>query len=166
MGRIVAPFGVQGWVKIQPLGDDPLSWRKMSQWWVGKNPESLRSEDWRVVRFSGLRAHGKGVVAVLDGVSDRTAAEEFSGCYIAAPREALPAPGKDEFYWADLIGLRVVGQGGVDLGVVRQLIDTGAHAVLEVDGGDQERLIPFVAEFILSVDLAKGEIHADWGLDW
>ncbi|MBS1208050.1 MAG: rRNA processing protein RimM [Proteobacteria bacterium] len=166
MGRVVAPFGIHGWLKIHPLGDDPLSWRKMPQWWIGKDPDSQRAEDWRALAPRGLRVHGKGVVVALEGVDDRTAAEAVDGWYLAAPREALPAPAKDEYYWTDLIGLRVTGNGGIALGRVRKLLETGAHAVLEIEDGEIERLIPFVAAFIQDVDLAAGEIHVEWEADW
>ena len=42
LGRIVAPFGVQGWVRVHPFGDDPLSWKKMPQWWLGTDPDGSR----------------------------------------------------------------------------------------------------------------------------
>ncbi|MDP5241214.1 ribosome maturation factor RimM [Uliginosibacterium sp. 31-16] len=166
MGRIVAPFGIQGWLKIQALGDDPLSWRKMPQWWIGKNPDSQRPEDWRALAPRGLRMHGKGVIAALEGVDDRSAAEAIDGWFVAAPREALPPPAKDEYYWTDLIGLRVSGTGGVALGTVRKLLSTGAHDVLEIEDGETERLIPFVAAYIQDVDLAAGEIRVEWEADW
>jgi 16S rRNA processing protein RimM len=166
MGRIVAPFGIHGWLKIQPLGDDPLSWRTMPQWWIGRLPDSQRSEDWRPLAPRGLRVHGKGVVAALESVDSRTAAEEVAGWFIAAPREALPKPAKDEYYWTDLIGLRVTGNGGVALGKVSKLLETGAHAVLEIEDGDTQRLIPFVAVFIQDVDLSAGEIRVEWEADW
>lgn len=166
MGRIVAPFGIQGWLKIQVLGDDPLSWRKMPQWWIGKDPDSQRQEDWRAVRPNGLRPHGKGVVLAVHEIPDRTAAEAVDGWFLAAPRESLPPPAKDEYYWADLIGLRVFGNAGVALGKVQGLIDTGAHAVLEVEDGEKERLIPFVAAYVLSVDTGLGEINVAWEADW
>jgi len=166
MGRIVAPFGIHGWLKIQPIGDDPLSWRSMPQWWIGKTPESQRAEDWRALAPRGLRLHGKGVVAALESVDDRTAAESVTGWFVAAPREALPRPGKDEYYWADLIGLRVIGNGGVALGVVSKLLETGAHAVLEIEDGETQRLIPFVAAFVRQVDLIGGEVHVEWEADW
>lgn len=166
MGRIVAPFGIGGWLKIQVLGDDPLSWRKMPQWWIGKNPESEHPEDWRALTHSGLRMHGKGVVAALEGFGDRTAAESIEGWFIAAPREALPSPAKDEYYWSDLIGLEVVGANGVVLGCVRKLLSTGAHDVLEIEDGERERLIPFVAAYVRDVDLALGRIYVDWEADW
>lgn len=166
MGRIVAPFGIQGWLKIHPLGDDPLSWRRMPQWWVGKDPDSLRAEDWKVFAPRGIRLQGKEVVAGLEGLADRTAAETITGWYIAAPREALPQPDRDEYYWTDLIGLRVIGNSGRTLGVVRGLLETGAHDVLEIEDGEAKRLIPFVAAFIQDVDLAAGEIRVEWEADW
>jgi 16S rRNA processing protein RimM len=166
MGRIVAPFGIHGWLKIQPLGDDPMSWRAMPLWWIGKAPDSKLPEDWQPLAPRGLRMHGKGVVAALKGVDGRTEAEAVAGWFIAAPREALPKPAKDEYYWTDLIGLRVVGCGGVALGCVTKLLETGAHAVLEVEDVKVQRLIPFVAAYVKDVDLAVGEIHVEWEVDW
>jgi 16S rRNA processing protein RimM len=166
MGRIVAPFGIHGWLKVQPLGDDPLSWRRMTQWWIGKDPDSQREQDWQIFQPRGIRAHGKGVVLALEGVDDRTAAEAIDGWYLAAPREALPATAKDEYYWTDLIGLSVLGKEGVCLGVVRNLLDTGAHSVLEIEDGEAQRLIPFVGAYIKDVDLALRQIHVEWEADW
>lgn len=166
LGRVLAPFGIHGWVKIQPFGDDALSWRSMSAWWLGTEPESLRPEDWREHKLLAVRGHGKGLIAALEGIGDRTAAEAVEGYYVAAPREALPRLGRDEYYWADLVGLKVIGKGNVLLGVVRSLIETGAHDVLEVVDGEIERLIPFVAAYVGRVDLSRGEIHVDWEADW
>lgn len=166
LGRIVAPFGVRGWLKIQPFGDDPLSWQQMASWWIGKNPDSERSEDWLPFKPKSIRPHGNGFVAALEEVQDRTAAEAIDGCYIAAPRESLPEPQKDEYYWADLIGLRVVGIGGAALGVVSGLLETGVHDVLEIKDGDIERLIPFVGAYVKDVSVTKGEILVEWESDW
>lgn len=166
MGRIVAPFGVQGWLKVHPLGDDPLSWRKMSQWWLGKDPESQHPEDWQPYQPRGIRLHGKGVVLAVEGVLDRTAAEAIDGWYIAAPREALPQTAHNEYYWTDLIGLTVQNASGLVLGRVQSLLETGAHAVLEVVEGEQVRLIPFVEAYVKDVDKAAGQIQVEWESDW
>lgn len=166
LGRIVAPYGLNGGLKIQPYGDDPLAWRKMPQWWLGKNPDSQQAGDWQAFGLQSLRAQGKGLVVALEGVADRTAAEAIDGWFVAAPREALPAPAKDEYYWADLVGLAVIGNAGVALGKVRGLLETGVHAVLDVVDGETERLIPFVGVYIKDVDLAAGEIRVDWEADW
>ncbi len=161
MGRIVAPFGVRGWVKVHSFGDDPVAWRKMSQWWLGADPEGTA---WQPVELEGLRQHGKGLVAKLAGVNDRAAAEAIDGRYIAAPREAMPQTGENEYYWVDLIGLDVVNEQGERLGKVATLIETGANDVLVVRDGEAERLLPFVGEVIK--DVAGGQVRVDWGKDW
>lgn len=165
LGRIVAPFGVKGWVKVHPFGDDPLSWREMPQWWLADSAEAPESA-WQAVKLAGFKEHGAGLVAAFEGFADRNAAEALQGRYIAAPREALPNTGDNEYYWGDLVGLTVVNQGGEALGRVEALMSTGAHDVLQIRDGDDERLIPFVAAYVLDVDLTNRTIRVDWQKDW
>lgn len=163
LGRIVAPYGVRGWVRIHPFGDDPASWRRMPRWWLGSDAEGT---DWREAELAGLRAHGSAWVAKIAGVDDRAGAEALDGQFIAAPRECLPPPDADEFYWADLIGLAVVNGQGEALGQVYGLIETGAHPVLQVRDGEQERLLPFVDAVVKSIDPTAGVVMVEWGRDW
>ena len=165
LGRIVAPFGVQGWVRIHPFGDDPLSWRRMAQWWLSAE-DGARDEHWKPFRLRSCRAHGKGLVASFEEVPDRNAAEAIAGHFVGAPREVLPEPATDEYYWGDLVGLEVVNEAGDALGSVSGLLSTGAHDVLQVQDGDTERLIPFVAAYVLEVDLAARRIRVAWEKDW
>ncbi|MDQ8022948.1 MAG: ribosome maturation factor RimM [Moraxellaceae bacterium] len=170
LGRIVAPFGIQGWVKIHPFGDDPLSWRKMPEWWLAADDSVTDASGWQARKLRGCRAHGKGLVVAFDGIEDRNGAEALTGQYVAAPREALPKPDKDEYYWADLVGLNVENPKGESLGAVASLVETGAHAVMEIVAGEgesrQERLIPFVAAYVKDVDVAGRRIVVEWELDW
>lgn len=167
LGRVIAPFGVQGWLKLLALGDDPAAWRTMPAWWLGKDAEGT---GWRRYELEGLKVHGKGLVAKLEGIDDRTAAEALDGSYFGAPREALPKPQKDEFYWADLIGLDVVNEQDVKLGQVAELIETGANDVLVVRDGEgetmRERLLPFVAQVVSEVDVPNRRIRVEWEADW
>ena len=165
MGRIVAPFGVQGWVKIHPFSDDPLSWKRMPQWWL--NPDDNAPDaTWQARALRGCRQHGKGLVAAFEGITDRTAAETLQGHYIAAPREAMPATARDEYYWADLIGLQVFNTEGETLGTVTTLLSAGAHDVLEVSDGTLTHLIPFVPAYVPEVDPGAGRIQVLWQKDW
>jgi 16S rRNA processing protein RimM len=165
LGRIVAPFGVHGWVKIHAFGDDPDSWRHIKEWWLGREADG---SEWRRLELQELKAHGKAWVARFAGIDGRSGAEGLEGLFVAAPREALPKPGRDEYYWADLVGLQVDNLQGDRLGTVSQLIDTGANAVLVVarqeDGAEQ--LLPFVAQVVKEVDVRGGCIRVDWGKDW
>jgi 16S rRNA processing protein RimM len=166
LGRITAPFGIRGWVKIQVFGDDPQAWAQMPCWWLGVE-EQAADAAWQARPLAECKLHGKGLVARFDGIEDCNAAEQLVRLYVGAPRESLPKTAQDEFYWADLIGLDVVNQSEERLGRVAELVRTGAHEVLDVrdeDGG--QRLLPFVATVIKEVDLAGRRIRVDWERDW
>jgi len=165
MGRIIAPYGIRGWVKIHPFGDDPLSWKTMPQWWLCHDDKAPDS-GWQAYPLKNCRFQGKGLVAALEGIDDRTAAEGLKGCFIAAPREAMPATADDEYYWADLIGLAVQNAEGEALGKVTTLISAGAHDVLQVNEGEAEHLIPFVPAYVDNVDTQAGVIKVQWQKDW
>ena len=166
LGRIVAPFGIKGWVRIQPFGDDPQSWAEMPQWWISAADDAPDSA-WRPVELTGCKPHGTGLVASFREAPDRNAAEALKGWYVAAPREAMPDPGEETYYWGDLTGLSVVNREGETLGRVAGLLTTGAHEVLRVlDEDDTERLIPFVEAYVPEVDLEARRITVDWQRDW
>ena len=159
MGRITVPFGVKGWVKIHPFTETPGSLLDYAKWWIGNDT------DWREVEVEKAEVHGPSVAAKLAGCEDRDAAALYRGQQIAIPRDAFPAAAENEFYWADLIGLRVVNEQGEDFGKVTEVFKTGANDVLVVES-DRERLIPFLESVIRQVDLQGGVIRVDWGLDY
>ncbi|UCV17048.1 ribosome maturation factor RimM [Quatrionicoccus australiensis] len=162
LGRLADPYGIRGWLKLHPFGDDPLDWGEIPVWWVSKDGET-----WRECGLKGLKVHGNGVVVLLEGIDDRTAAEAMKGVLVGAPRDALPETDEDEFYWADLIGLDVINTAEERLGKVVGLLETGAHDVLRVVGDDEvERLLPFVAAVVLTVDKEARLIRVEWGSDW
>lgn len=162
LGRLSEPYGIRGWLKLNPFGDDPQTWRQIAVWCVGRE-----GGPWREFALNGLKVHGDGLVVAFDGVPDRTAAEALKGMLVGAPRECLPATEDDEFYWADLIGLVVVNEAGEQLGKVAGLLETGANDVLRVVGDDgAESLLPFVEAVVLSVDMEAGRIRVAWGSDW
>jgi len=102
------------------------------------------------------------VVARLDGVADRNAAEALIGTQLYVPRAALPAPDEEEFYHADLIGLTVEAPDGTVLGKVTALHDFGAGDLLEVAlaaGGSV--LWPFTRQVVPVVDVAGGRVVVD-----
>jgi 16S rRNA processing protein RimM len=165
LGRIVAPFGVKGWFSIRPFGDDPLSWREMPHWWIAPTDDAP-ADGWAQRALRDCQAHGKGLIASLDGIADRDAAQAITSWYVAAPREALPGTKDGEYYWGDLIGMTVRNEADETLGEVVGLIATGAHDVLQVRDGDAERLIPFVTAYVGDVDLAGRTIRVAWQKDW
>lgn len=165
MGRIVAPYGVKGWVKVHPFGDDPLAWKQMPRWWLSADDAAPDSR-WQAHALKGCRYHGKGLIAAFEGIEERTGAEALKGVFIGAPREAMPPTAKDEFYWADLIGLEVTNSEGDVLGKVTTLISAGAHEVLQVNDETSEHLIPFVPAYVDAVEVDAGRIRVQWQKDW
>ena len=159
VGRINGLFGTRGWVKV-------FSHTRPRENLLTYNPWFLRAEgEWQAFEVMEARQHHGGVIARLGDVDDRDKAAVLVRRDVAITREQLgPAPPND-FYWADLVGLRVVNRDGEELGRVSSLMETGAHDVLRVEG-DREYLIPFVRNvYVLSVDLTGGEMRVDWHID-
>jgi 16S rRNA processing protein RimM len=117
---------------------------------------------WRTLVVQDFQVHGKGVIALLEGCDDREVARKLVGASIAIRRSQLEATAQGEYYWDDLLGLKVITVSGVELGIVDHLLETGANDVLVVVG-ERECLIPYVRdEVIVSVDLDASEIRVDW----
>lgn len=159
MGRIAAPFGIKGWVKVQPFSDDPGTLMDLESWRVGRGERQTHYS------VEVIQDHGNILVAKLVGVDDRDAAFALRGHEISVARSELPPPEENEFYWSDLIGLKVVNREGIELGRVDSLLETGAQDVLVIKG-KREHLIPFVAAIVGTVDVAGGTIEVDWGEDY
>jgi 16S rRNA processing protein RimM len=160
MGKIVAAHGIKGWVKIQTYTEYLDSLLDYDTWYVGKE------EAWRPLEVLEAEVHSKVLVARLEGVDDRTAAERYKGQLIAVPRSELPEQEEGEYYWSDLIGLKVLNLAGEELGTVDTLLETGANDVLVVKGGSGELLIPFIEDVIGKVDLKQRTIRVDWQADY
>jgi len=165
MGRISAPFGIKGWVKIQPFTETADGLKRYPKWWLNG------AAGWQEYTVEQTQPQRAGLAAKLAGCDDRDVAASFKGRVVAVPRDAFPRQQEGEFYWSDLIGLRVRNCEGLDFGTVEAMLETGANDVLVVRLGDgderaTERLIPFIAEVVKKVDLAAGVIEVDWGADY
>jgi len=163
IGHVTGAYGIQGWVRIRPYSSDADAMLHAKTWWIDQS--GLRDVD-----VMHAKAHGEDIVAQLMGVADRNAAEAMKGATVQVRRSHFPPLSDDEFYWIDLIGLAVQNLQGEQLGNVADLMDNGAHPILRValpqtPGADKphELLIPFVDQFVKTVDLAAKQITVDWG---
>ncbi len=177
VARVVGAWGIKGGIRVAAYAADPQALFSSRRWFLQADPARPRPAGAaplpRVLRITQAKEHGDGIVATAQELTDRNAAEAMKGVRIFVSRSSFPSTGDDEFYWVDLIGLDVVNREGQALGRVVELMDTGAHSVLQVVAelpGDppqrQERLIPFVAAYVDRVSLAERRITVDWGLDY
>lgn len=159
MGRIVAPYGIMGWLKVLPDTEMLDGLFDYPQWWLGDG------QNWRELTVESAKIHNDVLAVKLAGVDDRDAAFACKGQLVAVPRALLPAPADNEYYWSDLIGLSVSNQQKVDFGLITDVLETGANDVIVVRG-ERERLIPFIAQTIITVDLAGRWMLVDWDADF
>jgi 16S rRNA processing protein RimM len=124
MARIGGPFGIKGWIKVQPFTGSLDGLLEHQGWWLGRNGR------WERIQVEDGAVHGRALIAKLQGCEDRQAAARLRGLEVAIPRDELPASAEGEYYWSDLIGLEVANRDGVALGRIARLIETGASPVL------------------------------------
>ncbi len=153
LGRFGAPHGVRGEIRLQSFTADPMSI-------AAYGPLSDRSGARKFV-LTHVRPQGKDMlVARVEGVSDRGAAEKLGRIELFAPRANLPEPEEDEFYLADLEGLRAETADGSLLGHVLTMRNFGAGDILEVRPaqGGETLLFPFTKAVVPVVDIARGRV--------
>ena len=155
MGRVAGSYGVRGWVKVAPQKGVAEALVAAKQWWLG---EELH-------RVDEAKVHSATVVAKLAGIETREQALALKGSRIAVARAALPDADDGRYYLADLVGLEVVNEQGLKLGVVRQWFTNGPQDVMEL-AGDRVRLVPWVPTVVKKVDLEAKRIEVEWGADW
>jgi len=187
VGRIMGAWGIKGGLKLKAFAADPQALFSTKRWYIepgeARGPvlpkpvpkpapnmasagQPLRP---RLLKVVQAREQGDSVVATVQDIEDRDAAQALAGWRVFVPRTSFPTPAEGEFYWVDLIGLDVVNREGVPLGTVTGLLETGPHCVLQLqapdgdtlaDGG--QRMIPFVDAYVLGVDLPGRRITVDW----
>lgn len=157
VGRVSGVFGIKGWVRVISHTRPPENLLRFEPW-------LLRSESgWQCCRVLEQGRSGGALTVRLDAAETRTEAQELVGRDIAVERAQLPALPPGQYYWSDLVGMRVVTAAGREFGRVAGLLETGANDVLEVKGTDGRFLIPFVpGRIVENVDLAAGVIWVDW----
>ena len=165
IGKIVSVHGVRGEVKVFSFTDPIDNLLDYKRWTL------KRDGDVRQVELAQGRSQNKVLVAKLKGLDDREEARLLAGFDICVPRSLLPDLTDGEYYWYQLKGLKVIDQLGQLLGSIDHLLETGANDVMVVKPcagslDDRERLLPYTAHCVQSVDLAAGEMRVDWDADF
>ena len=164
IGRVGAPHGVRGWVRIQSFTENKDDIKNFLNWELS----SKTSESSLIVKVLEIKPHGNNFVALLEGIKDRNIAATLTNCNVMVRRSSLPEIDLDlGYYWSDLLGMQVFNEAGIDFGQVVDFLETGANDVLVTrDQNGTEHLIPYVEDhYILDVSLDKQEIQVDWELE-
>lgn len=166
LGRVASPYGVKGWVKLvsftQPR-DNIFSYRHFFA-----NREGVQV----ALEMDAGKPQGKGLIAHFVGFDTPEAVRELTGLELCVCSDTLPELGAEDYYWHQLIGLRVINRTGVNLGRIESLFETGANDVMvvEPDGDsvdDKQRLIPWLPDrVVIEVELANDRVVVDWEPDY
>jgi 16S rRNA processing protein RimM len=154
VGIITGAHGIKGEVKLTSFTADPRAIASYG---------SLRTEAGQTIEILRLRPQKQGFIAVLKGVGDRNQAEGLAGVELFVARERLPAPGDNEVYIHDLVGLAVCSSDGVAFGQIVAVANYGAGDLLEVKrpGRTETVFIPFSDMFVPDVNLAAGRLSIE-----
>ena len=160
VGKIGAPFGVHGWLKIHSYTEFDINIINYHPWYLSAS--NADHSEWTAVQVENGRPHGETIIVKLQHVNSPEEARLLTGKYIAIKRSQLPELKPEEYYWSDLEGMVVINKAGITLGTVIYLMETGSNDVLVIKN-DKEYAIPYLpGSVILKVDLEKREIHVDW----
>ncbi len=181
VARVTGAYGIKGWIKLSPESHPSNSVLLHTRsWWLqanGKPPTPIVVQQ--------VRAQGHSIVAQVSGMALREQAEALRSQAVLVRRSDFPATPEGEYYWVDLIGCVVENATGDVLGKVVEVVDHGAHSILVVTPqyalvastvapsatatstatATEPILIPFVARYLLGVDLTGRKIRVDWELD-
>ncbi len=159
IGNINGLFGTQGWVKIFSHTQPRKNVLSYQPWHI------KTKNNWQTLTIIQGREQAKTIVAKISGINDHEQARGLIGTDIYIQKSQLPKLQQGSYYWQDLIGLTVVNQKNTTLGKVSNLFATGANTVLVVSG-KKEYLIPYIAQFLIAVDIDNQQIEVDWDEDF
>ena len=148
VGRVVAPRGVTGELKLDLQRGDPDLFVALRRVYLGEGREPFTVRRARIHLEQGLLS--------LEGIEDRDAAEQWRDAMVYAPAADLRELDADEYLVGDILGLRVVTDEGESLGEIIEIIATGANDVYVVRGALNDLLLPAIKQVILNVDIAGG----------
>ena len=157
VGKVGGPFGVQGFLKILSYTDPDENILTYRPWYL-----KIRDQ-WQAVPVTEAKINGQQLIARFDNITDRDIARRYTNCEIGVERSLLPAAPQGEFYWNDLIGLKVIATDGKEIGLVTAMMETGSNDVLVVQREKNEIGIPFImGDVIIEVDLNEKFVRVNW----
>ena len=155
IGNVVAPFGVQGELKVLLLTDIPNRFNQLDVVYVGPNHTPHRIERVRPYK-------GEMIVLKLQGIADANTAEKMRNFDLTIPESQLAQLPPDCYYQHDILGLRVITVRGRTVGPIVDIIVTGSNDVYVIKSPDgKQKLIPAIKDVVKQVDLRRKVMYID-----
>ena len=161
VGIITSTHGVRGEVKVYPTTDDPRRFRRLKEVVLDTGKEKMNLE------IEGVKFFKQFVILKFKGLDNINNIEKYRQKSLYVTRKNTVRLQRDEYFIADLIGLKVQDEDGKELGTVKDVIETGANDVYEVEMADgKSLLLPAIKQCILNVDVENGtmQVHVLEGL--
>ena len=154
VGIITSTHGVRGEVKVYPTTDDPRRFRRLKEVVLDTGREKLNLE------IEGVKFFKQFVILKFKGLDNINDIEKYRQKSLYVTRKNAVRLQRDEYFIADLIGLKVQDEDGTELGTVKDVIETGANDVYEVEMADgRSLLLPAIKQCILNVDVENGTMQ-------
>jgi 16S rRNA processing protein RimM len=154
MGEITGAHGLEGNIKVRSFAQAQDLFAPGSRVLVSSGNQS----DVQPFVVKSCAPYKKGLLMRLAGIKDRDMADALIGKQILVPRNRLPEPEENAWYWEDLYGLNVIDEVSGDLGIIDTIFSTGAHDILVVKNKGTELLIPMHRRFVMSVDIENARV--------
>ena len=161
VGIITSTHGVRGEIKVYPTTDDPRRFRRLKEVVLDTGKEKMNLE------IEGVKFFKQFVILKFKGLDNINDIEKYRQKSLYVTRKNAVRLQRDEYFIADLIGLKVQDEDGKELGTVKDVIETGANDVYEVEMADgKSLLLPAIKQCILNVDVENGmmQVHVLEGL--
>lgn len=155
IGRFGKTHGINGWLRVISFTNPQENVLDLSPWLNNRNGT------FQVISVENSRI-ANGIFVKLKGVDNCDLAKSYTNLDISLERDRLPILPDKQYYLTDLEGLRVVSSIGKELGIVEQVLETGANDVLVIKQGNKELLVPYIKDVILKVDLENKVINIDY----
>ena len=166
VGIITSAHGVRGEVKVYPTTDDVRRFKRLKEVFLDTNGHRI-GNGFLVMEIESVKFFKQFAILKFKGIDSMEEAEKYRKIPLMVPRSKAVPLGKDEYYTADLMGLTVKNEDGTDIGVLREVLETGANDVYIIDLDDgRELLLPAIRQCVLEVDVKAGfiKIHILEGL--
>ena len=161
IAKIGKPYGLKGESKLYIFSGSTKLALSYGKWYLKKNVHLK----WYELSNASITSSKGTTLIHFRGIKSPEEAAQFTNGLIGVPRHKLKEV-NDEYYWVDVIGLKVINKEGQSFGQVKSLISTGSNDVLNCNFQNKNYLIPFVSKYVLNVDRKSRSITVDWKYEY